>query len=327
MQNSEFLNDKIEAYLNGNLSEADKALFEAEVHKDPLLRNEVALQRATIEGLKQQRRLALKARLSNVELPPVDLTASIGEVAVSTIVKVLGGAAILGGTVWGAYTYMNSDGTSNNADNLATKEQPEANKTIEVNSATEQNDKSSKAKTTVVASNKTKNDVGVKNAPLSDAADVVHTSPVAPKPKAKNKVAATANEREAEVNLSAPKNDSDEASNFDKHDNNANVPVGSVVNESVKDAVKPEVVINNDNSQYQHHYKYNNNKLFLYGDFNNKPYELIEFNNANGRKLFIFHNNAYYEIQDTQSEITPLMAISDRDAIENLSSLRKKKTR
>ena len=55
------------------------------------------------------------------------------------------------------------------------------------------------------------------------------------------------------------------------------------------------------------HYQYYQGKLYLYGDFRENPYEILELNSANGKRLFIYYNNVYYNILDDQQQITPLV--------------------
>ena len=73
------------------------------------------------------------------------------------------------------------------------------------------------------------------------------------------------------------------------------------------------------------HYQYFSGKLYLYGDFRDYPYEILELNSANGKRLFIYYNNTYYRIMDNQQEITPLGQLVDQDIIKKLEIIQANK--
>jgi len=73
------------------------------------------------------------------------------------------------------------------------------------------------------------------------------------------------------------------------------------------------------------HYQYYSGKLYLYGDFRDNPYEILELNSASGKRLFIYYNNAYYRIADDQHQITPLVQLTDRDIIKKLEIIQANK--
>lgn len=310
MNNSEYLNEQIEAYLNNSLSDADKLGFETQIAQDPLLRNEVMLQQSIVEGIKQHRRLALKSRLSNIEVAPVVNNAA--SVSSMSVVKMVGAVALISSTLLGIYWFWPDN-------NNQVKQNAEA--------TTENVDK----QPSIITKNTDKNiTIAPQNSPktvITDAAQVRHAEATMPKKVSKqhtNKAAEPV--RGASVQLPNISSDTDNISEFSKGESNANVPSGSIANESVKTTLKPDVLVETNDKVHTYHYKYSSNRLYLYGDFNNKPYELIELNSTKfGRKLFIFHNNAFYEIKNQQTEITPLVAIVDVDTIANLNEMRKKK--
>ena len=97
--------DKVAAYFDNELSEAEKQDFLKELEANPELKSEFEFQQQVVEGIQAARKAELKAMLDNV---PV---ASVGTSSTSIIYKaILGGAAtILVGT--GIYWYYFSSNT------------------------------------------------------------------------------------------------------------------------------------------------------------------------------------------------------------------------
>ncbi|SFB77067.1 hypothetical protein SAMN05421780_101397 [Flexibacter flexilis DSM 6793] len=309
MQNSEMLNEKIEAYLNDALSTTERKAFEQNMTTDSSLREEVSLQQDIIEGLKRERRAMLKARLSNVELPPLEAADIAATGALAYWAKWLGGAALLGGAIFAAYYWSNNEPETSGVAN----QQPAT--TIVVEKPT--------AAVAPVISQETA---------VTDADQVQHSNPQTPVAQSVNKQAIpskNADKAKTTTSLSAKAgqvaapvidgNDSDNG--FEKTDNGANTPTGNIANESVKASPRPEVIVEKSKDLS---YQYFNNKLYLYGDFNSTPYELLELNSPSGRKMYIYFGNSFYALEESQNT-TPLHAVKDADLINNLNVLRKKR--
>jgi hypothetical protein len=79
------------------------------------------------------------------------------------------------------------------------------------------------------------------------------------------------------------------------------------------------------NVKKQFHYQYYNNKLFLYGDFDSTPYEIFELNSRKDKQLYLFYNNEFYGLKQSQTRITPLQMIKDQEKLNALNALRNKK--
>ena len=93
------------------------------------------------------------------------------------------------------------------------------------------------------------------------------------------------------------------------------------LNEKNIEEITQVEVSNTVDGKHSFHYQHYNNKLFLYGDFNNIPYEILELNNAKGRKLYLFYQGEFYDIKSDQEEIAPLVEIKDRKLFNQLSPL------
>lgn len=78
---------------------------------------------------------------------------------------------------------------------------------------------------------------------------------------------------------------------------------------------------NRQHRLYDFHYQFLDNKLFLYGDFGQTPYEIIALNLAEGRHLFLKYDTRFYTIDSQQTEVAPLQAIEDSVLINALKNI------
>ena len=72
-------------------------------------------------------------------------------------------------------------------------------------------------------------------------------------------------------------------------------------------------------------YRFEQGKLYLYGDFAGEPYELLEINTKGIRKLFFYHAQEYYRLNQFQKSITKFDPITDRKLLKELEILRTKR--
>jgi len=84
---------------------------------------------------------------------------------------------------------------------------------------------------------------------------------------------------------------------------------------------KVEVAIDSEGNK-DFHYQFYNRKLFLYGDFEKMPYEILEYNTDKNTLYFLFYEGAFYELNSNQMKISPLKEIEDPELIEELKNLR-----
>jgi hypothetical protein len=78
------------------------------------------------------------------------------------------------------------------------------------------------------------------------------------------------------------------------------------------------------NSSDQLMYVLFDGKLSLIGNFSKSPYEILEVNSKVGKTLFLFYNDKYYALELT-SEQQLLVALKDKENIEQLNILRNHK--
>ncbi len=75
--------------------------------------------------------------------------------------------------------------------------------------------------------------------------------------------------------------------------------------------------------KYGFHYQYLNEKLVLYGSFEEGLFEVIELNTQNKTELYLYYKSNYYFIKDKSGSIVPLKPVinaSDKLKLERLNN-------
>ncbi|HYG39110.1 MAG TPA: hypothetical protein VD908_10835 [Cytophagales bacterium] len=278
----------IESYLKGELSEAEKMAFEAQLEQDPLFKSELELQKDIVNSIKSYRKNQLKQRLNNID---VTATSFVNVAALKFAASLL----VIGILSYGSYFFL-----FNNSE-------PE---TVTIKQEVKQEQKVEPAQTkeetveTVIKPEEIKPEIAIEES----------------KPVEKKKPAIKKESREIIISPNVIDSfEEDQAivknNNFDKAINNS---------ASSADKITEIEILHEDVKGKDLKYKYLNKKLYLYGDFNDSPYELIELNSEMGKKLFLFHNNYYYQLNEDQVTIAPLNPMSDSLVIQELDSLKRK---
>lgn len=294
----------IEPYLNGELSSKEMKELEHALQQDPLLKGEFELQSQIVSGIRNYGSQQLKARLAAIEVPPVSAPAAIS--LPKWAMPVAAGIILSLGTAW--FFQQNDDGLLS-ATAIAINIPQDNSIHSFVPDAPQLEEKEVEAKKT----------------------DVPTVTPVY-KEKAKQVAEKVANP------ATDPKTNADENTvaevqpqhllNFDDEDLpkfNETAPVKSKPFD-VKIADKKNVDIHLEGtSEHSFHYKYFNNKLFLYGDFKNIPYEILEINKKEGHQLFLYYQDSVYAIKDNTMDISPLLPIHNQDLASQLKIIIRQK--
>ena len=91
-------NERIEAYFNNELPEADKQQLMQDINSDASLKSEFQFQESVIDGIKDYRKKELIARLDNIEV------VSTGQ---SILLKTIGAVGIAAVVTVGTYMWIN----------------------------------------------------------------------------------------------------------------------------------------------------------------------------------------------------------------------------
>jgi hypothetical protein len=85
-----------------------------------------------------------------------------------------------------------------------------------------------------------------------------------------------------------------------------------------------EVETDNTNKSYSFHYQFKDGKLLLYGPFDASLYEIIEINGGS-HHVFLYYKNSYYNLNELEQQVTPLIMIRDFELLAKLEQFRNKK--
>jgi hypothetical protein len=281
----------IDQYLTGKMSSEEAHAFEQQLKADPQLQKEVAFQRQIIEGIRQARVAQLKAMLNQVPVPPANPATS------GMVVKVISSVVIIGSVVSGVYFYLQPDNPP-----VATP----ANQEIGVSADNPIIDNNS---TTAIENQADEGGSQI------DSSSVSYKSPVAPKtaPATKNRKNA---EPQPAMKIYVP--ETDENPEYDQTERqHAKVIDKGFVTSSI-------IVEKSTETAYNFHYAFHNNKLILYGNFEDNLYEILEFLSGKERTVVLFYKNKYYLLDTTKEEPTALVPIRDKILLNKLQKYRQK---
>ncbi len=274
----------IEAYFEGNISPAEKAMLEAKVKSDPLVKAEFDLQKNIVKGISNARKLELKSRLSAIDLPTHTglLTGSGAKWLAGTVAGV---------TIFGSVLYWSLISFEENIKPVDIK----ANHEIEFQTEqlsdfpeiTENNNELEGVEIPEIkASNSDINASETKEVIVEEKDITAKVQPQALISYEDDKLFKNQNEDDLE------RIESKEIAH----------------NRADKTEIEFLEAIENENN---YHYRYFNSKLYLYGDFKEMPYQIIELNDRGKKQLFLSHNDEVYIIKDKTTEITELRKIQD----------------
>jgi hypothetical protein len=308
--------DKIEAYHAGRMSDEEAALFEKELTSDPSLKAESDFQSNIINGVKEYRKSQLKTRLDAIDVSP----GWIEFVQQSSLIKSFGGVAVA--TVIGTGVYFIAEDKNEAAleettpaiVKEVTKENigpifeefkfdwdiPESSEVL-VNVKAEQLDKSIEIATKAPVSKEDEPQLVTETETQVAVAKETAETPFTP-------------------DINAP--DAGDVSYNSELNSTVldDVPVVSELN-TESEPIEVETK-NTKNARIR--YKYYDGKLFLNGNFNKSPYEILEINSANGRRIYLLHMNKYYEVKITD-RLTELPEVKDVKLIQELRLIKENK--
>ncbi len=282
MNNFELIDD----YLTNRLGDAEKAAFESELRTNVALQKEVVVQRMAIEGVKKARAAELKAMLNNV---PMGANVNFGSASALKIAAGVVGAGLLIAVL--SY-YFN--GTKNlNPAQLATSIEDSIKKSAQPG-LNEQQEPATQ---------------NVEPAPLVDNGKEAkkresHTTKESVKKVAPVKPA---------IEVVDPTEDFSGNASPESNVRGNKTSKVSVLNMAVE--------MDATNKKYPFHYQFAQGKLYLYGNFDEGLYEILEIH-GDSRAVFMYYRDLYYILDEKQSVITKLEPIKDKALISKLKEYR-----
>jgi hypothetical protein len=301
--------EHIASYLDGQMNLGEMQEFEKQLHTDPLLRSEFELQNDIIHTIKDFRKTQLKTRLDQV---PVSFGpgAMIGMKAAAALVI----TGIIGVS---AYLYFNTP-----AEDAAI-----VSETIVLNSQEENSDGTVDLLNDEIPELDLPQDEVISEDPEELETVGVSAKEAVTAPVKKNESTPIEEEVQFEESLTPVINSPKLATpNLEdtEIEESIQIPNAGLAQEGISDNnVVAVETARKDSDMF--HYQYFSGKLYLYGDFRDNPYEILELNSANNKRLFIYYNNDYYRILDNQQQITPLVKLTDQDIIKKLEIIQANK--
>lgn len=301
----------LDEYLRNKLDAADKAAFEQKLQGDADLQREYKLQQKIAEGLRKARTAELKNMLNNI---PVS---SVHGSEISIGVKTLISITVAGLVATGIYLYLDKEETEVPAQQQIAKTETPAE--VPTEPQTEQTPANEAEATTT--------------APASSSPATETPQPDQPKqqPAATNQQPATTKESTSVTKpVIAPKQ-KDSVSKPEIHvfepgeeTESTNAVDDKTATESTPKTNKTTLTVKTDanNKKYNFHYQFKNGELYLFGPFDKKLIDIMEFFSDNKHTVFLFHENKYYLLNEANEKVKPLTAITDPTLIKKLKEHR-----
>jgi hypothetical protein len=292
LTNEEFMN----GYLDNELTEPERLDFENKLQHDSELREEYHFQKDLINGIKEVRRLELKSRLSNIPInSPLYQTIGFKAIAVASI------SAGIGLGVYYLFENKNdiqlSDIDLNRNQITITEENAIPDIPKAITPFFKQTPKEEKI-IEVIAQEKPKVEEFAKNTEIKAEPKIIQPNVIQP-----NVVESFDDES---IDL--------KDINMDNNINNLDE-----VKENVEAAVEIATIKDKRN---KFHYKFFENKLYLLGNFNDMPYEILELNTSKGKTYFLYYIANFYQLNSEQVKPTPLAIIENDSLVNELKIIR-----
>ncbi|MCK5207608.1 MAG: hypothetical protein KAQ79_06300 [Cyclobacteriaceae bacterium] len=293
LTNEEFIN----GYLDNELTETDRLDFENKLQHDSELREEYHFQKDLIDGIKEVRRLELKSRLSNIPInSPLYQTIGFKAIAVASI------SAGIGLGIFYLFENKNdiqlSDIDLKGNQITITEENTIPDIPKSVTPIFKQTAPKEEKIMEVIAQEKPKTEEFAKNTETKVEPKIIQPNVIQP-----NVVESFDDESIDLEDINIENN----VNNFDdiKENVEANVEIATIKDKRNK-----------------FHYKFFENKLYLLGNFNDMPYEILELNSSKGRSYFLYYNENFYKLNSEQVKPTPLVIIENDSLVNELKIIR-----
>ncbi len=289
MNNENTYFDKVGVYLDNELKGEELASFENELNNNPELAKELSFQNELIQGIHAYRKTQLINRLDSIQVGT--------GISTGLIAKYIAGIAVIGGIGFGVYSILPDPVPEKELPNLVIEAESEEN---QINELALEELEETEANNQGIEDSKNSSQISEpQHEPVKKVTSESDINPVVPLvPNPVQDIEITEGEDELEV----PKNS-----------------IGST--EKVEKTT-PEVEIISNVKKYKFHYKVDNGKLVLYGNFDEEPYQILEINVNNETQVYLFFKSKYYSIDRQMDSITPLVEIINKTIIEKLDKIK-----
>jgi hypothetical protein len=293
----------IDNYLRNELSTSEAAQFESDLSSNPELLEQLQMDKLIVEGISDLRKAQLKSRLDAIQVAPLGFgLGQFGSVSALQGVAVIATLSIASISAWYFLGIKELDSNPNLVSNSINIDFPKVSipidiitfPVVEVKAANSDNDK------VLVPTNPIKIEKVVTEEMVA-ANDKVEKSFI-PKVDLPN-----LQELDDEAGLTISDAELPQMAPTDEISRSENVTVQIEASFKKSESIK---------------YKYYDGKLYLYGDFKDVPYEILEINAKQGRKLYMYYGDRYYNLMlsDKAENLVPITnqtTITELDIVRN----------
>jgi len=287
------MEDEIEDYLLGRMSDSDKKAFEVEVSKSPELKKELQFQQQMISAIKEARKQQLKQTLSTVSVSYSNTRKYVTYFAAAA-------GLLIGGIL--VYNFTNS----NETESLPKSEIVESTIQTEMIQEAEQTTE----KTELVFEEQSKNAIVEAEVKSSTTTNVASKET-----KGDSKTKGEVDYSKMNFEPSFGSKESGEVKTTGSLDNTPKGLTSGITADKVKEIIPK---FERTSKSYKK-YRYDGENLTLVGDYkSDTPYIIYELKVNNSNSLYLRFENKYYEIKNTGSHVVNLELLQNQEIINNL---------
>lgn len=286
-QFSEQILTKIDLYVTGKLSPVEATQFESEIATDVALQNEVSFQQDIVESIRMERTLQLKTKLQAIDVSSTSWWASKGFLGGSAAALFVGMASFM------YWEYSKNDDTPF----THAMEKP-------VISAYEEYSETDAMANSTTATLEDANGE-------SSSADMRASS-------LPNTTETEDNNTNINVNAPALTLNTEEEKGITT---NSLASLDDLKSVEILNSAKANIDIQIVKKTKKLYYQFYDQKLFLFGNFDGSPYEVIEIDTHFGKEFYLKFDKSYYTIQNGIVDKTPLEKITNSALVEKLNEL------
>lgn len=304
------IEDKIELYVNGKLTEPSLSEFKLQLNNDKSLSNEVAFQKLAIGAVKESRKLALKARLQSINVGLIDSGSTVSTSTMSKLLTFKSAAVVVATIGVGLSAYYFTQSQIEIANSNLSK-----NQLLIQDSITPSLESSTTESNSSIAMVETKPSLEI-SADVEESKEVKKTDIKKPTKSKTRNTALVNGEQMLDQKF-------DEGSEGEVVAQVPHTPTNSLVEEKSLHASDLDIK-NVQDGKYNFHYMLKESTLFLFGNFDASPYEILEFNEKDEQTFFLYYDQTFFTLKQGQTEPMKLKKITDPKFIQELIAARNK---
>ncbi|MCP4520315.1 MAG: hypothetical protein GY827_01245 [Cytophagales bacterium] len=287
------IQNKIDAYLMGGMSDAESLQFESEMAQNPDLKSEVSLQQGIISALQESRHSELKSRLNSLNVSATN-TFNIKPWLIGASVVV--GTSVAGLLLWNA----------NSTENIPTQHLEQTQNQIldhKVDEVIETTNETIVSEPETFVTQNTNIETVVKE-------KVEHTSLSTP---ATNEVVASPAIPTIPTEIDDNSHEDITHSSGDHHEHNNIVSQDDL---EINSSLVPIV----EHKKNMFHYQYDGESLKLIGNFSGDTYTVYDLQEGKDSPLYLKFENRFYTIKNSQGKTEKLVEVVDKGILSELKT-------